>query len=83
MSKNLSRLDENVDDLEKAIKFIATIPGDKLDQGENQSKDQKETVEKNEFLQDLKTTDFNLPIGSTERLHSLLKNVLQAKVIKF
>ncbi|KPM04337.1 unc-89-like protein 2 [Sarcoptes scabiei] len=80
LSKNLSRLDENVDDLEKAIKFIATIPGDKLDQGENQSKDQKETVEKNEFLQDLKTTDFNLPIGSTERLHSLLKNVLQAKL---
>lgn len=65
-------MDENVDDLEKAVKLIATIAVKNLD-NENSN---EETFERAE----LKPGDFNLSEESSEKLSQLLKSVLQAKV---
>lgn len=76
LSKNLSRLNEDVTDIEKAIKFIATVP----DNDDNDVDDTDDNVRPELPNYELKSAEFNLPSGSTEKLSNLLKNVLQAKV---
>ncbi|XP_075678853.1 obscurin isoform X3 [Dermatophagoides pteronyssinus] len=75
LSKNLSRLDEDVSDLEKAIKLIAAIPDADIDDEDND--DSKKPIDTTTL--DKNINDFNLPTGSSEKLSNLLKNVLQAK----
>lgn len=79
LSKHLSRMEENVDDLERAIKVIATIPEAKPDldeQPEEQSLDQQKQEEE-PFPRPSSGESSAEP---TDRLSKMLKNVLQAKV---
>ena len=74
-------MNENVDDLEKAIKVIATIP-EKSDQTEEDETEQEKKEEENAAVAPARSP---LPavLGETsDKLSQMLKNVLQAKVIR-
>lgn len=89
LSKLLSRMDVNVEDLEKAVKLIATIP-DKTDDDDddNATEDLDQDVNLEEKKDEITSLQQQQPTSnnnktalteSSEKLSKMLKNVLQAK----
>ena len=69
-------MNENVDDLEKAIKVIATIP-------EKSDQDEDEQDKPNEAVLTPAASPMPTMLGeSSDKLSKMLKNVLQAKVMR-
>ena len=74
-------MNENVDDLEKAIKVIATIP-EKGDQPEEPTVEQDAKEEADSGLAAAKSPLPAVLGEASDKLSQMLKNVLQAKVTR-